>query len=158
RAAGQINEASASEAELRRLGATSDPRTLAIFLSTRHESPEVALRLAKAEFDSRRDVFTHDALAWSLAAVGKLSEARSEMKRALAEGTEDGRLFFHAAMIASESGDAAEARRWLDKGTSLSHLLLPSERNELQNLVARRANQNVSVASEPTNPFSPLPD
>ncbi|HET9418407.1 MAG TPA: tetratricopeptide repeat protein, partial [Chthoniobacterales bacterium] len=50
RAAGQINEASSSEAELRRLGATSDPRTLAIFLSTRHESPEVALRLAKAEF------------------------------------------------------------------------------------------------------------
>jgi hypothetical protein len=33
--------------------------------------------------------------------MGNLTEAHSEMQRALAEGTEDGRLFFHAAVIAS---------------------------------------------------------
>ena len=154
-AGGRENEASAIEAQLRQHGAASDPRTYAVFLATRRESPETALRLAKTEFDSRNDVFTHDALAWTLAAAGKLTDARSEMERALAEGTEDGRLFFHAAMITSQSGDSAEAQRWLDKARSISHLLLPSERNELQDLAARRANRNLSLAARATNPFPP---
>jgi len=151
---GRENEASAIEAQLRQHGAASDPRTFAIFLATRRESPDIALRLARAEFDSRSDVFTHDALAWSLVAAGKLAEARSEMERALVEGTEDGRLFFHAAMIASQSGNDSEAQRWLEKANSLSHLLLPSERAELQNLTARRANQKLALAKK--TPFSAL--
>jgi tetratricopeptide (TPR) repeat protein len=147
RAAGRENEASAVEAQLRQRGATSDPRTLALFLATRHESPETALRLAHAELGSRSDVFTHDALAWSLAAAGNVAEAHSEIQRALAEGTEDGRLFFHAAIIASRAGHAADAERWLGKARSLSHLLLPSERSELQNLEAWSAKQNALSAS-----------
>ena len=75
RIAGKENEASEVEAQLCQRGASSDPRTLALYLATRHESPETALRLARAELDSRSDVFTHDALAWSLAAAGKVTEA-----------------------------------------------------------------------------------
>ena len=70
RAAGKENEASEVEAQLCQRGASNDPRTLALYLATRHESPDTALRLARAELDSRSDVFTHDALAWSLAAAG----------------------------------------------------------------------------------------
>src|SRR5262249_31440116 len=154
RAAGRENEAAGIEAQLRQRGASSDPRTLALFLATRHESPETALRLARAELDSRSDVFSHDAFAWSLAAAGKLTEARNEMQRALAEGTQDARLFFHAAMIASEVHHAAEAERWLGKAKSLSHLLLPSERNQLQNAAARGAEKKASVASNPQKTFS----
>ena len=150
RAAGRENEAFGIEAQLRQHGATEDPRTLALFLATRHESPETALRLARAEFDSRSDVFTNDALAWSLAAAGNLAEAHSEMQRALAEGTEDGRLFFHAAIIASRAGHVADAKRWLRKASDLSHLLLPSERNELQSLAAWDAKQN--AFSAPSSP------
>jgi tetratricopeptide (TPR) repeat protein len=142
RATGRRDEASANEAQLQQHGAASDPRTLAVFLGTRRESPETALRLARAELDSRSDVFTHDALAWSLAAAGNLADAHSQMQHALAEGTEDGRLFFHAGMIASKAGHVAEAERWLCKASDLSHMLLPSERNELQNLEARDAKQN----------------
>jgi tetratricopeptide (TPR) repeat protein len=146
RATGRGDEASAIEAQLQQQGAASDPRTLAVFLGTRRESPETALRLARAELDSRSDVFTHDALAWSLAAAGNLADAHSEMQRALAEGTEDGRLFFHAGMIAAKAGHVAEAERWLCKASDLSHMLLPSERNELQNLEAGDAKQNAFSA------------
>src|SRR5262245_32875790 len=83
RVAGKENEASDVEAQLCQRGATSDPRTLALYLATRHASPETALRLARAELDSRSDVFSHDALAWSLAAAGKVPEAHSEMQCAL---------------------------------------------------------------------------
>ena len=154
RAASRENEASGIEVQLRKHGASSDPRTLALYLATRHESPETALRLARAELESRSDVFTHDALAWSLAAAGNVAEALSEMQRALAEGTQDARLLFHAGVIASQAGHSADAERWLRKASELSHLLLPSERNELQNVAARSAERKASAAClEPTKTF-----
>ena len=158
RAAGKENEASEVEAQLCQRGASSDQRTLALYLATRHEFPETALRLARAELDSRSDVFTHDALAWSLAAAGKLTEAHSEMQRALAEGTQDARLFFHAAIIASEAGHAADAERWLCKASELSHLLLPSERRELQSAAALGAEKKASVAPNSQKTFSLRPN
>jgi tetratricopeptide (TPR) repeat protein len=154
RAAGKENEASEVEAQLCQRGASNDPRTLALYLGTRHESPERALRLARAELDSRNDVFTHDALAWSLVAAGKLTEAHSEMQRALAEGTQDARLFFHAGIIASQAGHPSDAERWLRKASELSRLLLPSERNELQNVVAGVAKKKASAASNRQKTFS----
>ena len=157
RAAGRENEASGIEVQLRKHGASSDPRTMALFLATRHENPETALRLARTELGSRSDVFTHDALAWSLAAAGNLAEAHSEMQRALAEGTEDARLFFHAAVIASQTGHAADAERWLRKASELSQLLLPSERNELQNAAARGAEKKASIAPNSTKTFFARP-
>jgi tetratricopeptide (TPR) repeat protein len=154
RVAGRDNEASTVEAQLCRRGASSDPRTLALYLATRHKSPETALRLAGAELETRSDVFTHDALAWSLAAAGRLTEAHSEMQRALVEGTQDARLFFHAAVIASQTGQSADAGRWFRKAGELSHLLLPSERDELQNVAAHNAEKNASVAPHPKETFS----
>jgi tetratricopeptide (TPR) repeat protein len=154
RVAGEENEASEVEAQLCRRGASSDPRTLALYLATRHESSEMALRLARAELDSRSDVFTHDALAWSLAAAGNVAEALSEMQRALAEGTQDARLLFHAGVIASQAGHSADAERWLRKASELSHLLLPSERNQLQNAAVGGAQKKASAASNPQKTFS----
>ena len=158
RAAGRENEASAIEAQLRKHGASSDPRTMALFLATRHENPETALRLAQTELGSRSDVFTHDALAWSLAAAGNLTEAHNEMQRALAEGTEDARLFFHAAVIASQAGHAADAERWSRKAKELLPLLLPSERNELQNAsIAPDAQKTFSLGPNTARKTQPQP-
>jgi hypothetical protein len=92
-------------------------------------------------------------LAWSLAAAGKLSEAHSEIQCALAEGTEDGRLFFHAAVIASKTGHTADTDRWLRKANKLSHLLLPSERNQLHNAAASDAKQQASLAPNQKKTF-----
>ena|GEM_PF-245165 len=154
RADGRENEASGIEVQLRKRGASSDPRTVALFLATRHDNPEMALRLARTELGSRCDVFTHDALAWSLAAAGNLAEAHREMQRALAEGTEDARLFFHAAVIASQAGHAADAERWSLKAKELAQLLLPSERNELQHVAARGAGKKASIAPDLQETFS----
>jgi tetratricopeptide (TPR) repeat protein len=155
RAADREPDAAAVEQQLRQSGAAADPRTLALYLATRLESIPVALALARAELDSRGDVFTHDAFAWSLAAAGRFSEAQREMDLALAEGTEDGRLFFHAAAIASRSGHDADARRWLSKANGLAQLLLPSERAQLQTL----ATADVAQVSKPAvSPISKSAD
>jgi hypothetical protein len=75
------------------------------------------------------------------------------MQRAMAEGTQDARLLFHAGVIASQAGHSADGERWLRKASELSHLLLPSERNELQNVAARAAKEKASAASNPQKTF-----
>ena len=137
RAAGDLEEARAVEERLGRTGAIADPRTFALYLATRRERVDEALALARQELHNRADVFTFDALAWSLSAAGLTAEADDAMKRALAEGTKDARLFYHAGVIASARGERAEARRWFRDALAARQMLLPSERDDaMQQLAA----------------------
>jgi hypothetical protein len=146
RAAGREDEAIGEEAGLVRDGAASDPRTLALFLATRGREPGAALNLAQRELNARADVFTLDALAWALHAAGRAKEAGAVMRRALAEGTADARLFFHAGVIAAAAHHRADAHRWLGKADAIRQMLLPSERAELGRLLTT-ANTKSSSSS-----------
>ena len=128
---GLADEAETVERELTTGGAIGDPRTLALYLATRRTDPGQALALAEAELRTRADVFTLDAHAWALAAAGRNAEAREVIGRALAEGTEDARIFLHAGVIHAAAGQRREAMRWLSKAGRLSATLLPSEAEEL---------------------------
>jgi len=131
RAIGRNEEASSVEAQLIERGAGNDPRTYALYLATRGDKIETALSLAEQEIKARSDVFTLDALAWSLFNAGRVEEARPLMNRALAEGTQDARLFYHAGVIALKTGQKKEARRWFNKALAIQQMLLPSEREQL---------------------------
>src|SRR5262249_7457377 len=85
-------EAVQIEGVLREGGAVADPRTFALYLASSGGDATNAVRLATMELETRADVFTYDALAWSLAAAGRWNEANTNMQRALAEGTQDARL------------------------------------------------------------------
>lgn len=137
RASGNGDEASSIENEILQSGAANDPRTLALYLTTRGGQTGVALRLAEEELRQRQDVFTRDALAWSLAMAGRTAEAEEQMKQALAAGTKDARLFFHATVIAELSGRRQEARRWFKEANAIRQMLLPSEREQLSQRLAK---------------------
>jgi tetratricopeptide (TPR) repeat protein len=137
RAAGHIQQARTVEDKIKEAGAIDDPRTLALFLTTRGERLDTALSLADKETGVRGDVFTLDALAWTLAAMGKANEAVAQIRRALAEGTEDARLFYHAGSILARTGQKQEARLMLHKAAAIKQMLLPSERDGLSNELAR---------------------
>jgi len=134
RAARREPEARQVETRLRSRGATSDPRTFALYLATRGEEPSLAVQLAESELQQREDVFTHDALAWALAAAGRIEEAGTQMTLALAEGTGDARLLFHAAVIAARAGRTEDATQWFTKVAVMMDLLLPSEQELLLRL------------------------
>jgi len=136
RAAGRNDEARAVEDELKQSGASEDPRTVALFLATRLEQPDTAIMLVEQELKARDDVFTLDALAWSLAAAGRVNEAYEPMHRALAEGTQDARLFYHAGRIAALGGQKQKARLMLNKAVAMKQMLLPSEREGLSKTLA----------------------
>jgi tetratricopeptide (TPR) repeat protein len=131
RAAGRLEAAEVVEAQLMQRGAVDDGRTFALYLATVGRDLKTALRLAEAELNIRADVFTLDTLAWALRAVDRYQEARAFSARALAENTQDARLFYHAGVIAAAAGQREEAKRWVAKATVLQHTLLPSERAHL---------------------------
>jgi tetratricopeptide (TPR) repeat protein len=111
---------------------TEDPRSLSLYLATHKRDVERAVRLAEQELTNRGDVFSHDALAWALAAAGRVSEAQQHMRYALSESTADARLYFHAGVIAALNGDNTEAKRWLNAAAAMQQMLLPSERTQLE--------------------------
>jgi len=89
-------------------------RTLSLYLSSHGEDPARALRLAESELAVRKDVYGYDALAWALLANGRADEARDQMAEALALGTRDARLFYHAGIIEARLGHDAAARTYLE--------------------------------------------
>ena len=145
-AAGREDEARIAESLLNRRGVNDDPRTYALFLATRETRPELALKLAREEIQQRADVFTYDTLAWAYCAAGEISTAQQNITRALAEGTEDARIFLHAAVIAQRAGDVIGAKIFLEKTYARRHLLWPSERKHLEKTMAALAWQPTSVA------------
>ncbi len=112
-------------------GARLDPRTVSLFLASRHGGPEQALSLSAAELETRRDVYTLDAHAWALLTAGRSEEALEFARRALAFGTRDARLAYHAGVILARAGQLESARSQLRLARELQDQLWPSERQGL---------------------------
>jgi tetratricopeptide (TPR) repeat protein len=134
RSAGRADDAAAIETALAANGSVDDPRTYAVYLATRGERAETALRLAEEEIKARRDVYTLDALAWAQAAQGDAGQAWKTIQSALTENTQDARFFLHAAVIASQAGDRRASRNYAAKAAKIESMLLPAEKNRLKEL------------------------
>ena len=80
------------------------------------------------------------------------------MVRALAEGTQDARLFYHAGFISAGLNQKEEARRWCRKAAGIQQMLLPSERDGLA--AQQRAlglEQTATITASPTQGADLLP-
>ncbi len=93
---------------------------LAGFYSDSVEKPDDALKWARLDLKNRHSIFVHDAMAWALYRDGQFVEAADEMKKALALGTKDSHLFFHASMIATANGDVAEGKAFLRRAAEVN--------------------------------------
>jgi len=120
------------EQRLMRQAANLDRRSFALYLASRKQNVPLALELARQELEVRQDVFTLDSMAWALRANGKMTQAWKFANRALAEGTNDARLFYHAGVIAEETGLPEFAVDYYHRALDLNHLLLPSEREDME--------------------------
>jgi len=93
-------------------------RELALFYADHDLKLEEGLRLARKELEVRHDIYTWDALAWSLYKSGQLREAADAMTKAMRQGTKDPMLFFHAGMIYDRLGQSDKAREYLGRALS----------------------------------------
>ena len=67
------------------------------------------MQLARDELAIRPDVYGYDTLAWALLNAGDAAGADAPMQSALAAGTQDARLWYHAGLIALANGRPDEA-------------------------------------------------
>ncbi len=111
-------------------------RSLALFYADHDLKPEEAYNLAAKEYETRRDIYGADALAWAALKAGKIDEAKEKSKESLRLGTLDARLFYHAGMIAHAAGDIANARKYLRQALTLSPKFQLSQAEICRNTLA----------------------
>jgi tetratricopeptide (TPR) repeat protein len=73
-----------------------------------------------AELRTRRDVYAYDLYAWSLHKQGRDAAALDAMHHALAQGTQDAQLFYHAAVIERALGYAPIAGEHMAQARALN--------------------------------------
>ena len=100
-------------------------RAVAVALADHALEPARAVALAEAELARRPDLFSHDAMAWALCRAGRGAEALAHAEQALALGTREPALLFHAGMVARAAGDMVRARAWLGEALALNPTFHP---------------------------------
>jgi tetratricopeptide (TPR) repeat protein len=143
-AAGDAAGAAEAYARVVKTGRQTDPRTLALYYATKDIEHDEALRLADAERKVRDDVYTEDAFAWALYRAGKLAEARAASDKALALGTKDARLLYHAGAIRIATGDRSGGEPLLREALKLNPKFDVTGAAEAEKALSRADNPNGS--------------
>lgn len=95
-------------------------RAWSLFLLDHGRQGPQVLAAAERELTTRRDIYGYDVLAWALYKQGRPVDARRAMAAALAQGTQDAMLFYHAGLIERAAGNAAGARNFLQRALAVS--------------------------------------
>lgn len=102
-------------------------RQRALYYADHGRNLREAVQLARGELRVRHDIYTYDTLAWTLYKAGRLPEAEINAKRALAYGTRDASLYFHAGMIAAAQRQNELARTCLQRALDINPYFHPSQ-------------------------------
>lgn len=103
-----------------KIGVNNDQKRLALLWADRNSKLDEALAITKREYEMRKDIFTADALAWTLYKKGQLTEAKKAISAALNLKSNDARILYHAGMIEKDSGNKAEARKLLETALKMN--------------------------------------
>jgi tetratricopeptide (TPR) repeat protein len=95
-------------------------RQLALFDADHGVRLDEGVRLADTELSVRKDVYGYDADAWALYKIGRYAEARAAAEKALAQGTRDARILYHAGLIDEAVGHPAVAMAELRQALAIS--------------------------------------
>jgi tetratricopeptide (TPR) repeat protein len=95
-------------------------RAWSLFLLDHGRQTATVTRKINAELKTRRDIYGYDLLAWSLYKQGRYADARRSMTRALAQGTRDAQLFYHAGRIEQATGNTRAADSLLAQARALN--------------------------------------
>lgn len=95
-------------------------RELALFLANRQSEVQRAVAMAERDIENRQDVFAYDTLAWARYQAGDLDGATKAIGMAMAIGTKDPHMLYHAGIIASATGDRDQAHEYLSEALAIS--------------------------------------
>ena len=81
--------------------------------------------MARQDLELRRDIHAYDTLAWVCFKKGMLAEAEPTMQKALARGTREASLLYHAGMIARAGGDPERAKDCFTRAREINPHSIP---------------------------------
>jgi tetratricopeptide (TPR) repeat protein len=102
-------------------------RAWSLFLLDHREHLNEVHAKVRAELRTRSDIYGWDLYAWSLHQRGQNADARKAMTHALALGTVDASLFYHAAMIEHALGHEQATRDYLEKSLDANPFFHPTQ-------------------------------
>ena len=88
---------------------------IALFNADHDRDVAATVDRAKAAYAQQSSLQAADVLAWVQYKAGNIAEARTAIEAALAVGTRDPLITFHAASIYRASGDEQSARMYLER-------------------------------------------
>jgi tetratricopeptide (TPR) repeat protein len=100
-------------------GVKGDMLTAKFYADHDRNLPE-ALKLAEEEYQTRRNVYMADTLAWCYFKNGRLDEAKRYITTALSHSTPEASFLYHKGMIYAQAGDRARAQLALYQAMSLN--------------------------------------
>ncbi len=111
-------------------------RQYAMFCADHNRDLESGYACALREMQVRRDVFAYDTFAWICLKRGDAPEALLAIDRALAKGTRDASMLYHAALINSANHRPAQAADFARRAIDLHGTLTPDQVAEVRFLTA----------------------
>jgi tetratricopeptide (TPR) repeat protein len=93
---------------------------IALFYANHDRNLPEALRMAEEEYQTRKNVYAADALAWCYYKNGRYTDAKRMIDAALSRKTPEAMFLFHKGMIDARLGDEQAARQTLYEALSLS--------------------------------------
>ena len=93
---------------------------LAGFYADSKEDAPRAVEWARKDLALRQSIYAHDALAWALYKKGDGASAAAECAKALATGTRDPHLLYHAGMIRMAIGDIAGGKAAMQQAAAVN--------------------------------------
>jgi tetratricopeptide (TPR) repeat protein len=100
------------------------------------EATQTVLDRARAAAAIRPDAAGLDTVAWAAFRLGNLATARAESDRALATGSIDARILYHAGAIAIATGETSRGRGLVQRAVDLGPALDPLDHAAAQALLA----------------------
>ncbi len=97
-----------------KIGVSNDQKRLALLWADHDLKLDEALTITKRESEIRKDIFTADALAWTLYKKGQLTDAKTAISAAMNPKANDARIYYHAGMIEKDLGNRADAKKMLE--------------------------------------------
>lgn len=95
-------------------------REIAQFQATHHRDTAHAVAIARAELETRKDIYGYDTLAWALYNDGQPSDALAPAQQAVSLGTQDPKLLYHLGMIELATGHPADGQAHLRAALALN--------------------------------------
>ncbi len=103
-----------------KIGPNNDQKRLALMWADQNIRLTDALEIAQREQAAVKDIYTEDALAWSLYKNDRLKEAKESITRAMRLKGVDARILYHAGMIEKDLGNRSEAAKLLTDALKLN--------------------------------------